>query len=108
MSVLVDVLLALGVAIELLCAVTLLRARNALDRAHLIGPATMLAPLFLGLAIIVHQPLTTSTLKVLLVLVAMLAAGPIMTHATGHAVWRRSGADLGLESRFIEPEEKGS
>jgi multicomponent Na+:H+ antiporter subunit G len=79
------VLLALGVGIEVLCALGVLAMRNVYDRLHYVGAAAF-GVLLVALAVLVRDSFSLIADKALLVAVLVLATGPIMSHATARAV----------------------
>jgi multicomponent Na+:H+ antiporter subunit G len=98
------VLLALGVGIEVLCALGVLVMSNVYDRLHYVGAASFGA-LFVALAILVRDSFSLIADKALLVAVLMLASGPIMSHATARAVRVREHGHWSVqESERIEVE----
>lgn len=88
-EILAAVLLGLGVLIELLCAVGVLVSRNSFARLHYLAPATTVGPLAIAAAVLVAESDAQAKIKSVLVAVALLASGPILTHATARAAWTR-------------------
>ena len=78
-------LLGLGVAIELLCCLGLLVAKDVYDRLHFTGPATALGPVLIAAAIVLTEALSTAGIKAILIAVILLGAGPTLTHAVARA-----------------------
>ena len=56
----VDVLVALGVAVELVCCLGLVAMRSAIDRLHYAGAATGVGPALVAAAVCVEEGLFTS------------------------------------------------
>jgi multisubunit Na+/H+ antiporter MnhG subunit len=80
-------LLAVGVAVELCCAVGVLWMRDAYDRLHYSGPASTV-----GAAAVAAEGLATISLKAILVAALLAVANAAVTHATARAMWiRRHG-----------------
>lgn len=89
-----DVLLALGVGVEWLCCLGLLLGRTALDRLHYLGPATLLGPLLIAAAVVVHEALSQAGIKAILLVLAFLISSPVLSHATGRAARLRGYGNL--------------
>ena len=86
----IDVCIALGAFILVLCAVGLLAMRDAVDKLHYVGPATTLAPLFVALAVIIEDGFTSpAALKAASVAVAIVVTSPIVSFATLRALRTR-------------------
>lgn len=80
------VLLALGVAIELLCCLGVLIMDNVYDRLHYLGPATAVGPVAIAAAVVLEEALSTAGIKALLIAAVLIGTGPVLTHATARAV----------------------
>ena len=78
-----------GVAIELTCCAGLLMSSHAYDRLHFLGPATVLGPGLITIAVIVHGSSAASIIKSILVTLSLLFVSPILTHATAKAIHAR-------------------
>ena len=78
----VDVLLALAVAIVLASSVGLLVMRDVYQKAHYLTPAGLVAPVVVGVAVLVQSGLTLDTAETGLALLFVLISSPILTHAT--------------------------
>jgi monovalent cation/proton antiporter MnhG/PhaG subunit len=85
----VDVLLALGVTLELLCVLGVLVMRDALDRLHYAGAASTLGPLLIVAAILVEHPHDSSGVTAILVGAALLVLNPLLSTATARAARMR-------------------
>lgn len=83
------VLVAVGVAVELACCLGVVVMRDVYDKLHFTGPATILGPLALAGAIVVKEGLNQAGVKALLVAGLLLIANPVLTHATGRALYIR-------------------
>jgi monovalent cation/proton antiporter MnhG/PhaG subunit len=84
-EVAVAVLLALGVAVELVCCVGVLAMRDAYDKLHYTAPATTVGPLAIALAVVVQESFSQAGIKALLIFLALLVTNPVLTHATARA-----------------------
>jgi len=91
------VLVTVGVAVELACCVGVVVMRDVYDKLHFTGPATILGPLALAAAIVVQEGLSQAGIKALLVAALLLAANPVLTHATGRALYIRQRDHLEAE-----------
>ena len=89
MSVAVAIPLFAGVAIALLSALGVMAARDAFDRMHFVGPAAVLTPVLLAIAIGIAGDSAQSVVKAMLLAIIYLAVSPILAHATGKAIYRR-------------------
>ncbi len=86
----VPILLFVGVAIELLCCFGVLLGRNPYARLHFIGPATLLGSAAVAAAVLIQDSFSQSGIKAILIVLAFVATGPILSHATARAVHVRS------------------
>lgn len=59
-----------------------LLARDVFDSLHFLGPATVFAPWLVAIAVIVKFSSTESAIKVILLALAFILSGPVLTHAT--------------------------
>jgi monovalent cation/proton antiporter MnhG/PhaG subunit len=97
----IDVLVAAGVAGELLCCLGLLLMRNVFDRLHYAMASTTLPPFLLAAAVVVEEDWTQPGINALLVAVALFVINPVLATATARAARvRRFGQ---VEAR---PEER--
>ena len=88
-SVAVAVLLVAGVAIELACCVGVLVMRDAHDKLHYIGPASILGPIAIAAAIVMRESFSEAGVKAILTAALLIVANPVLTHATGRALYIR-------------------
>ncbi len=88
-AVAVWVLVAFGVAVELACCVGVVVMRDVYDKLHYTGPATILGPLAFATAIVVQEGVGQAAVKALLIAGLLLVANPVLTHATGRALYIR-------------------
>lgn len=84
----VSLLLIFGVAVEWLCCLGVLLARNPYARLHFLGPASLLGPPAFAAAILIQSP-GKGGLKAVLIAAALLVINPIVSHATARAVHAR-------------------
>jgi multicomponent Na+:H+ antiporter subunit G len=85
------VLLIAGIAIELICCLGVVIARDTPERLHYVAPAAVLGAPLIGGAILAHESFSQSGMKALLVGCILLAVAPVLTHATGRAEHNRRG-----------------
>jgi monovalent cation/proton antiporter MnhG/PhaG subunit len=101
-----DVLLALGVGLELLACLGVATMREVHDRLHFMAPAT-LGAMVLSTAILVHEGPSMIALKAGVLAAFLLATGPVLVHVLArsarigtHGDWRpQSGEGIELEER---------
>ena len=99
----VDVLVALGVAIELASCVGLLAMRTAIDRIHFAGAGTVAGPAVIAAAVCVEEGLfTTNGLDAVLVAFLLAILGAALATATARAIRLRERGTL--ESTAAERE----
>ncbi len=91
------ILLAAGVAVQLLCCLGLLAMRNVFDRLHYLGPATTLGPMLLAAAVLVHHSSVQGCVKAVLLVVLLLLINPVLTHVTARAARVEEGGNLNLQ-----------
>jgi len=88
-SVAIVVLIVFGVAVELACCVGVLVMRDAHDKLHYIGPAAILGPVAIAVAIVLRESLSQAGVKAIITAVLLIVANPVLTHATGRALYIR-------------------
>jgi multisubunit Na+/H+ antiporter MnhG subunit len=89
-TIVVDLLLGLGVATELVCCLGVLAMRTALDRLHYAGAGSSLPPLFIGAAVVVEEKLNSSGITAIVVALALVLLNGALTSATGRAALVRA------------------
>src|SRR3954454_7068710 len=101
------VLLAIGVAAQLLGVLGVLVAADVYDRLHFTGPASILGPSALALAVVVDEgPLSQAGLKSILVALVLLTLSPVLVHATARAAFVHERGRLApLSLSHEEPDE---
>jgi monovalent cation/proton antiporter MnhG/PhaG subunit len=88
-SIAVVILLVVGVAIELACCVGVLVMRDAHDKLHYVGPAAILGPIAVAGAIVIRESLSQAGVKAIITALLLIIANPVLTHATGRALYIR-------------------
>lgn len=88
-----DVLLAAAVLTVAASALGLTLMRSPYARLHYVAPASVMAPVLVGLAVLVTQGLDENTGETVLALVFMITAAPFLSHATVRAIRVREQGD---------------
>jgi multisubunit Na+/H+ antiporter MnhG subunit len=87
-NLVVDVLLGVGVALELLCCVGVLIMRTTFDRLHYMSAATSVPAFFILAAVLVREHLSGGGLQALAAVGLMFLLNPILVVATARAARR--------------------
>jgi monovalent cation/proton antiporter MnhG/PhaG subunit len=95
-AVAVDIFLSLGVAVALLSAVGILFMRDAYQRLHYVTPMSLLAPILIGIAILVQSGWSSRSAQTWLAIGFMVIASPYLAHATIRAARVRESGDWRL------------
>jgi monovalent cation/proton antiporter MnhG/PhaG subunit len=101
-DLLVDVLLALGVAAQLICALGVAVTRSVFDRLHFAAAGTTLGPFLILSALLIRVGFTSQGLQALVAVLLLFLANPALLNATARAARR---LDYGGVTAL--PEEKG-
>ena len=88
LSVVVDLLLGVAVAAQLICAAGLALSRTAADRLHYASAGYTVGPVGVLVAILVRQRLDSAGLGAIAAVGLLFLTGPLVVHATGRAVRR--------------------
>lgn len=106
MAVIAPVLVWLGVAVELVCCIGLAAMRNAIDRLHYAGAATVVGPALVAAAVCFEEGLfTASGLNAVAVALMLALLGGALGVATARVIRLRERGTL--ESSPAE-RERGS
>ena len=92
-QVVTDVLLGLAVLVVALSAAGVLAMPGAHAKLHFVAPAAVVAPVLVTLAVFVREGLDENTGEMVIALVFMVAAGPVLSHATASAIRIRERGD---------------
>jgi len=84
-SIAVDVLVALGVAGELVCCLGLAVFRNVFDRLHYAMAATTLPPIFVAAAVVVAEGRNSSSANALAAAAFLFVLNPVAAIAVARA-----------------------
>ena len=91
----VDVLVALGVAIQLAACIGLVAMRNAIDRIHYASAGTVVGPALIAAAVCVEEGLfTTNGLNAVVVALLLAFLGAALATATARAIRLRDRGTL--------------
>jgi multisubunit Na+/H+ antiporter MnhG subunit len=91
----VDILVGLGVAIQLAACVGFAAMRNAIDRLHYAGAATVAGPVLIAAAICVEEGVfTTNGLNAILVALMLALLSATLATATARAIRMRERQTL--------------
>lgn len=85
-------LLAVAVLAAALSSLGVLLMRDALDRLHYLGPITVVSAPAVFAAIAIEHGLGAMTYRSAIVMLILLATGPIVSHAIGRAAHVRGDA----------------
>jgi multisubunit Na+/H+ antiporter MnhG subunit len=89
----VDVLLGLAVAIVLASSVGVLVMRTSFRKLHYVGLMSMVAPILIGLAVLVASGPSSNAGETWLAILVLISAGPVLSHATIRAARIRAEGD---------------
>ena len=92
MNLLVDVLLGVGVALELACCAGVALARTTFDRIHFVSAATTVPAFLILAAVLVREHLSSGGLDAIAAVALMFLLNPLLVLATARAA-RRSEKD---------------
>ena len=93
-DVAIRILLLFGVGVEIVCCLGVLAMRSTFARIHLLGPATILGVSSIAAAVVVAEALSQAGIKAILMVLVLLAAGPLLAHATGRAAYLQHHGNL--------------
>jgi multicomponent Na+:H+ antiporter subunit G len=104
-SVLVAVLLVASVAGVVVSVLGVLVARDAVDRLHYLGPATIVGGGTLLLAVVAEEGATLVTARVAVIVGLLVVVGPVLGHATARAGLVRGDVERLRDDdpRLVEP-----
>jgi monovalent cation/proton antiporter MnhG/PhaG subunit len=85
----IDVLVAAGVAGELLCCLGLVLMRDVFDRLHYAMASTAVPPFLIAAAVVVEEDWTQPGINALVIAVALFLINPVLATATARAARAR-------------------
>lgn len=92
-EIIVYLLLGLAALIVLASSAGILVMRDPYQKLHYVSPVAVVAPVVVGLAVLVQSGFTEDSAQTGLALVFVLAGGPVLTHATIRAARIRAEGD---------------
>ncbi|MBO0731636.1 MAG: monovalent cation/H(+) antiporter subunit G [Acidimicrobiaceae bacterium] len=92
-DVISDVLLGLSVVVVLASALGVMVMKDPYQKLHFVGPAALVAPLLVALAVLVVKGYYENTTETWLALLFMVMTGPYLAHATIRAARVRHKGD---------------
>jgi multisubunit Na+/H+ antiporter MnhG subunit len=94
-----DVLLGLAVVLVLASSAGILVMRDTYQKLHFLTPLALIAPLLVGLAVLVRSGWSENSSETWLALLFVVIGGPFLTHATIRAARIREKGDWRPGSR---------
>jgi monovalent cation/proton antiporter MnhG/PhaG subunit len=91
----VDVLLALGVVLELLCCVGVLVMRDVFDRLHYATAGTTVPAFLVLAAVLVREHVSSGGLQAIAAVAILFLLNPILVTATARAARRSAERERG-------------
>jgi multisubunit Na+/H+ antiporter MnhG subunit len=88
-----DVLLGLAAALVLASSAGILVMRDTYQKLHYLTPLALIAPLIVGLAVLVRSGWSENSSETWLALLFVVIGGPFLTHATIRAARIRDKGD---------------
>jgi monovalent cation/proton antiporter MnhG/PhaG subunit len=87
----IDILVGVAVAAELLCCLGLVLMRDVFDRLHYAMAATTVPPFLVAAAVLVAEGWTQPGINALVVALALFLLSPVLAHAMARAARARRG-----------------
>ena len=101
-TIIADVLLGAAAIVVVISSIGILVMRNAYRKLHYVTPATLVAPVFVALAVLAQSGWSINSLMTVLTLVFIIIASPLLSHATIRAARIRDAGD------WRAPHDRGS
>ena len=92
-AIVADVLLGLAVVLVLTSSVGILVMRDTYQKLHFLTPLALIAPLIVGLAVLVRSGWSENSSQTWLALLFVVIGSPFLTHATIRATRIREKGD---------------
>jgi multisubunit Na+/H+ antiporter MnhG subunit len=92
-AIVADVLLGLAVVLVLASSVGILVMRDTYQKLHFLTPLALVAPLVVGLGVLVRSGWSENSSETWLALLFVVIGGPFLTHATIRAARIREKGD---------------
>jgi multisubunit Na+/H+ antiporter MnhG subunit len=99
-----DVFLGLAVAVVLISSIGILVMRDAYQKLHYVTPLALLAPLCLGVAVLITSGWSSSSAQAWLTVAFLAIGGPFLSHATMRAARIRATGDWKLPPDAEDPQ----
>jgi len=93
MGVLTDVLLGLAVLVVLASSLGILLMPDVYQKIHFATPASLVAPVLVGVAVMIDSGLSVRSAQTWLALLFVIIASPVLSHATIRAARIRATGD---------------
>lgn len=107
MSIVVDILLGLAVLVVLASSVGILVMRDVYQKVHFVTPAGLVAPILVGIAVLIQSGWSTRSAQTWLALLLVVLACPILSHATMRAARIRETGDWRGAEAGRDPQQPG-
>jgi multisubunit Na+/H+ antiporter MnhG subunit len=98
----VDVLLAAGVAAQLLSCAGLALMRTSADRLHYASAGYSVGPICILAAVLIREHASTSAWEAVAAVAVLVLAGPVVVHATARVVRRVDQGEVVLSEEGSE------
>lgn len=92
MTAVAQVLVFAGVAVVVVSALAMLRARTLFNRLHLLAPVTTLGAPLVGIGLALANGWNLGSAVILLTVALLAVTGPVLQSGTGRAEAERRGA----------------
>jgi monovalent cation/proton antiporter MnhG/PhaG subunit len=92
-TILADVLLGAAVLTVLGCSAGIVVMRDVYQKLHYIAPLGTVAPVLVGLAVLIQSGWSANGLQTWLAIVFIVVSAPFLGHATGRAAMIREAGD---------------
>lgn len=97
-DVIVVVLVVVAVLVAVLSCLGVFMARDAFDALHFTGPASVLSPVLIAIAVVIEEGIGSQAgIKAIVVALLLLVLNPILAHATARAARIRASGKWTLE-----------
>lgn len=106
-SIAADVMLAVAVLLVAVSSVGVLVMRDAYQKVHFVTPISLIAPVFVAVAVTLRAGWSEPTGQTWLAVVIVCIAGPVLSHATVRAIRVRERGDW-RDREGVIPAEKDS
>ena len=91
-----DIFLGLGAAVAIISSIGILAMRDVYQRVHYVTPISLVAPIAIGIAILIQSGWSSRSAQTWLAIGFMAIASPYLSHATMRAARIRATGDWRL------------